>query len=323
MPTPRLALVWLLLSALTVACASARASDLALSPVHGGVPVAVGPRAEPAMASRPLPVSSEVAPGETMYAFAARHGTTVAALVYANGLRGSRLEAGRELVIPEGDIRPPIPPFESFRGATVIDRGATGRRSVALTFDAGADRGYAELILNTLRTYGVRASFGMTGQWARQNPDLTWRMAAEGHRFINHTWDHGSFTGLSTRTRALSQAERWSQLDRTDALLVEMTGQSSRPFFRSPYGDVDATVQRDIAPRGYAYNVLWTVDSGGWRGIPARSIIDICLRNARPGAVYVMHVGAGAQDGPALSAIIEGLAAAGYDFETIEEILTP
>ena len=268
-----------------------------------------------------MPRTHVVARGETIHSIAQHYGTTAAALVYVNGLRGSWLEPGRELTIPDGDPRPPVPPLQPYAGAVVIDRGVVSRRSVALTFDAGADRGYAELILNVLRDYGVRASFGMTGLWARQNPDLVWRMAAEGHRFINHTWDHGSFTGLSTGTRALSRAERWSQLDRTENLLVELTGQSSRPFFRSPYGDVDASVQRDIAPRGYAYNVLWTVDSGGWRGIPARSIVDICLRGARPGAIYVMHVGAAAQDGPALAAVIEGLSAAGYDFETIEEIL--
>jgi peptidoglycan/xylan/chitin deacetylase (PgdA/CDA1 family) len=123
----------------------------------------------------------------------------------------------------------------------------------------------------------------------------------------------------------MTQAERWSELDRTEALIVELTGQSTRPFFRSPYGDGadDPTVQRDIAARGYAYNIFWTVDSGGWRGYPARTIIDICLRGTRPGAIYVMHVGAASQDGLALSAVIEGLANAGYDFETIEEIVQP
>jgi len=264
-----------------------------------------------------------VAPGETLHGIAAQLGTTVAALVYVNDLRGSRLTPGQALLVPNGDPRPPAPPPTTYAGATVVDRGSAARRSVALTFDAGADRGYAELILDVLRDHGVRASFGMTGLWARQNPDLVWRMAAEGHRLINHSWDHGSFTGLSTGTRPLTAAERASQLDRTEALLVELTGQSSRPFFRSPYGDVDASVQRDIAARGYAYNVLWTVDSGGWRGYPVRTIVDICLRGARPGAIYVMHVGAAAQDGPALAAIIEGLAAAGYDFETVEEILQP
>jgi peptidoglycan/xylan/chitin deacetylase (PgdA/CDA1 family) len=177
------------------------------------------------------------------------------------------------------------------------------------------------MILDVLKERGVRGSFGMTGVWAEQNPDLVQRMAWEGHRLINHSWDHSSFTGLSTRTRGMSSQQRWAQLDRTENLLVELTGRSTRPFFRSPFGDYDASVQRDIAARGYAYNVLWTVDSGGWLGIPVRSIIDRCLGGARPGAIYVMHVGASAQDGPALAAVIDGLAAAGYDFETIEEIL--
>jgi peptidoglycan/xylan/chitin deacetylase (PgdA/CDA1 family) len=319
------AIVLSLLTLVAAACSSVGAADLNLSSSGEGGSTPSSAESSPSshLTARQEPAPHIIAPGETLHSIAAHYGTTVAALVYANNLRGSRLESGRELIIPEGDIRPPLPDFEAYRGASIVNGGAGTRRSVALTFDAGADRGYAELILNVLRDYGVRASFGMTGQWARQNPDLTWRMAAEGHRFINHTWDHGSFTGLSTRSRALSQGERWSQLDRTEAIVVEITGHSTRPFFRSPYGDVDATVQRDIAPRGYAYNVLWTVDSGGWRGLPARSIVDTCLRNARPGAVYVMHVGRAAQDGPALTAIIEGLARAGYDFETIEEILVP
>jgi peptidoglycan/xylan/chitin deacetylase (PgdA/CDA1 family) len=320
---PILAAVTLLGMILAAACDQIDAAKIVGQPIGGdAVSVVTQTDATPAESSQaPVERLHVVARGETVHAIAAQYGTTVAALVYVNSLRGSYLEPGRELTIPEGDPRPPPPAEESFAAAVVVDRGSSARRSVALTFDAGADRGYAELILNTLRDAGIRASFGMTGSWASQNPDLVQRMAAEGHRFINHTWDHGSFTGLSTNTRPLTREQLWSQLDRTEALLIELTGQSSRPFFRSPYGDLDASVQRDIAARGYAYNVLWTIDSGGWRGIPARSIVDICLRNARPGAIYVMHVGASAQDGPALPAIIEGLRAAGYDFETIDEIL--
>jgi len=267
-----------------------------------------------------LPVHIVVA-GETLHLIAARSGTTVTALVVANGLRGSSLAPGQQLTLADAALLPPVPALQAFTNSNVLSQGVSARRVVALTFDAGADRGYAELILNVLAERGVRASFGMTGIWARQHPNLVQRMAAEGHQLINHSWDHGSFTGLSSRTRALTAAERRSQLDRTEALLLEQTGHSTRPFFRSPYGDADASVGRDIAAAGYAYNVLWTVDSGGWTGIPARGIIDRCLRGARPGAIYVMHVGAAAQDGPALDAIIDGLAAAGYDFETVAEII--
>ena len=205
--------------------------------------------------------------------------------------------------------------------AQALWRGNGARRTVALTFDAGADRGYAEAILDTLRDAGARASFGMTGVWAEQHPDLVLRMVAEGHRLMNHSYDHSSFTGLSTNRRPLSPEQRWAQIDRTEAIIVELTGQSTLPFFRSPYGDTDASVLRDIGARGYTYNVLWTVDSRGWTGYSAGAIIRRCLDLAEPGAIYVFHVGAASQDGPALPAIIAGLRDAGYAFETIDEIL--
>lgn len=205
--------------------------------------------------------------------------------------------------------------------ARVVDRGNPARRAVALTFDAGADRGYAEYILDVLKEQGVRATFGMTGLWAERNPDLVQRMAAEGHRLMNHSYDHSSFTGQSTGRRPLTAEERWAQLDRTEQAIVELTGQSTRPLFRAPYGDTDASVLRDIAARGYAYNVLWTVDSRGWMRYSAGAIIERCLRLAEPGAIYVMHVGADSQDALALPAVIEGLRAAGYAFETVDEII--
>ncbi len=213
-------------------------------------------------------------------------------------------------------------PAQALEGpARVVERGNPERRAVALTFDAGADRGYAERILDVLKEYGVRATFGMTGAWAERNPDLVQRMAAEGHRLMNHSYDHSSFTGRSTGRRPLTTEERWAQLDRTEQVIVELTGQSTRPLFRSPYGDTDAGVLRDIAARGYAYNVLWTVDSRGWMHYSAGAIIDRCLRLAEPGAIYVMHVGGESQDALALPAVIEGLRAAGYEFATVDEII--
>ena len=205
--------------------------------------------------------------------------------------------------------------------AVVVYRGNPNRLAVALTFDAGADRGYAEYILDVLLYLGVPASFGMTGAWAERNPDLVQRMAAEGHRLMNHTYDHGSFTGLSTRRRPLTAEQRWAQLDRTEQIIYDLTGQSTLPLFRAPYGDTDASVLRDIAARGYAYNVLWTVDSGGWQYLSAGAITQRCLRQAVPGAIYVMHVGVESQDAVALPAIIAGLRDAGYAFETVDQIL--
>jgi peptidoglycan/xylan/chitin deacetylase (PgdA/CDA1 family) len=201
--------------------------------------------------------------------------------------------------------------------AQVLSRGPEGERQVALTFDAGADRGFTEQILDTLRQEGVMASFGLTGRWVELNPDLAARIVADGHTLINHSYSHASWTGLSTGSGPLSQAERFDELDRTEQALLAASGGSSRPFFRSPYGDQDATVQRDLGAKGYAYNVLWTVDSRGWMGLAAPDIIARCLQLAEPGAIYVFHVGAQSQDAAALPSVIGGLRAAGYSFVSV------
>jgi peptidoglycan/xylan/chitin deacetylase (PgdA/CDA1 family) len=148
-------------------------------------------------------------------------------------------------------------------------------------------------------------------------------IAAAGHELVNHSYDHGSFTGLSSSRPPLSQAARWEQLDRTEAIVQGLTGRSTLPFFRPPFGDYDDSVNRDIGLRGYAYNVMWTVDSWGWRGIPAQEIVDRCLSLAEPGAIYIFHVGSASQDAAALPAIIEGLRLAGYEFTTLSAMLPP
>ena len=205
--------------------------------------------------------------------------------------------------------------------ARAVFRGPTNRRFIALTFDAGADVGYTALILDTLRAKGVHASFGMTGAWAEAHPDLVRRMAAEGHDFINHTYDHDSFTGVSTGRRALPFEERTRQIERTEAIVTALTGKSMRPYFRPPYGDYDSGVNADLARLGFTQNVLWTIDSTGWRGVPAGTIVDRCLSNAAPGAIIVFHVGSQSLDGPALAPIVDGLRQQGYALGTIRDLI--
>jgi peptidoglycan-N-acetylglucosamine deacetylase len=194
------------------------------------------------------------------------------------------------------------------------------RGAVALTFDAGADRGYAQDILDVLATARAPSSFGITGDWAQQNRDLVQRMAAEGHLVINHTLDHRSFTGLSDERGGLAAARRRAELEQADRIIAPLIGHTTRPWYRLPYGDDDAQVVEDVAPTGFTRKVGWTVDSGGWRGWPADDILSHCLLAAEPGAIYVLHVGADSQDRLALGPLIAGLRQRGYSFATVAEL---
>src|SRR5215212_1540062 len=97
---------------------------------------------EPGATPSPGPPLHSVAAGETLHAIADQYGTTVTALVTANGLRGSRLAVGQELLIADPSLLPSLPPSLAYSAAAIINQGVTSRRSVALSFDAGADRGY-------------------------------------------------------------------------------------------------------------------------------------------------------------------------------------
>jgi peptidoglycan/xylan/chitin deacetylase (PgdA/CDA1 family) len=262
-----------------------------------------------------------VQPGDTLSAIARRFGTTVAAIASTNTLADpDEIVVGQVIFIPTAG---PIPSPTPATTAQVIRRGDASRRVVALSFDAAADAGFTAQILDTLKANGITATFGVSGQWAERNADLVRRIAREGHEFMNHSYDHPSFTGLSTGKPPLTQAQRFEQLDRTEAVIQELTGLSTKPYFRPPYGDYDASVNDDLYARGYTYNVLWTVDSGGWAGLPAADIVRRCLDRAEPGAIYVFHVGAASEDAAALQPIIDGLRKMGYSMAAVSDLIAP
>ncbi|GAC1651580.1 MAG: hypothetical protein NVS9B15_11890 [Acidobacteriaceae bacterium] len=203
----------------------------------------------------------------------------------------------------------------------MITQGPLGHKEIALTFDAGADRGHALTILETLERYRIRATFGMTGRWAETNPDLVRRMARDRDILMNHTYDHRSFTGLSSRGLSLAQAQRVWEINRTDAVIHRLTGRSTKPFFRPPFGDYDPSTLILLPRLGYRYMVMWTVDSLGWEHLSPRAILNRCLLRATPGEIVLMHVGIESQDVSALAPLIDGLRMRGYRLVTIPELL--
>jgi peptidoglycan/xylan/chitin deacetylase (PgdA/CDA1 family) len=214
-----------------------------------------------------------------------------------------------------------VPTALAQSGVKTIRKFETNEKIIVLTFDAGADAGYTKQILDTLAQKNVKATFGMTGVWAEKNPELMKRIVRDGHDVMNHSWDHPSFTGASTGKPPLTSAQRASQLKRAEDLVFSMTGFRMKPYFRPPYGDYDNSVLADLEKNGYRYNIMWTVDTLGWKGLTAAQINQRVFDGATPGGNILMHVGAQSQDGPALPAMIDGLRARGYRFATVRQMV--
>jgi peptidoglycan-N-acetylglucosamine deacetylase len=234
-------------------------------------------------------------------------------------------EVGDDAAAPAAKIvRPPPPPDPGTGLSTIVNGGTNGRLEVALTFDAGADTGYAAEILDLLRDEGIEATFGMTGVWAQANPELVQRMVAEGHQLINHTWDHSSLTGANTQMPPMTPEQVAQQLADTEAVVRDLTGYEMRPYFRPPYGDYDEDSLRYLYDDGYSETIWWTCDTRGWAGWGAQQIIDYCTTNIAEDEILLLHVGAAAVgDFEALPGLIQFFRDDGYSFVTIEQMLQP
>lgn len=196
-----------------------------------------------------------------------------------------------------------------------VSRGNTTANRVALTFDAGSGADATPAILDTLEAVGVKATFFITGQFAESFPDMVRRMAADGHEFGNHSYTHTRFTGIS-------DADIRSQIARTETKVVELTGLSTVPYFRFPYGARNSGLIRQVNDLGYM-SVFWTVDTLDW--MPEKTCEQIRSRvmsNVCPGAIVLMHCNS-PREGQVLGSIIEDLRAAGYEVITLTEVLAP
>ena len=199
--------------------------------------------------------------------------------------------------------------------STYITKGNTSSKVVALTFDDGADGTNINKILNVLSTHNVKATFFLTGSGAEDHPQGIKNIAAAGHQLGNHSYSHPDF-------RNLTAAQMKSQLDRTETIIRNLTGKTTKPIFRAPFGSVNANVLSGVGAAGYGYTIQWNIDTIDWRGYSATTITNKVVNNIVPGSIVLMHTGAGAPGTPvALPNIITQLKAKGYSFVTVSQLL--
>jgi peptidoglycan/xylan/chitin deacetylase (PgdA/CDA1 family) len=103
---------------------------------------------------------------------------------------------------------------------------------VVLTFDDGPWPATTPLVLAALARECVHATFFLIGRTASEHPDLTRRIAAEGHTVGHHTWRHPSLKRM-TLSAATEEIDRGIAADEM-ALHRVATRIPSTPFFRFP-----------------------------------------------------------------------------------------
>ncbi len=208
--------------------------------------------------------------------------------------------------------RPPASPDIVYIGQPYAPDGSP---QVNLSFDVQGDPGQLYKILDILDQYGVRTTFFMQGEWVQQYPEATQEIARRGHELANHSWTHFNFSEMTAE-------EVTRELEDTEALIKELTGQTTKPFFRPPYGSRSTISVKTAFDLGWT-TIIWTYGADEWReGATAQKIFDNVYGNAAPGALYYTHTDRQIII-DALPRVIEAFLADGYRLVTSAEILAP
>lgn len=190
-----------------------------------------------------------------------------------------------------------------------------GKPQVNISFDVQGDPAQLYKILDILDQFGVRTTFFMQGEWVKQYPEATQEIARRGHELGNHSWTHQDF-------KPLTAAEVAKELEDTEALVKELTGQTTKPYFRPPYGSRSDVSIKTAYELGWT-TIIWTYGADEWReGATAQTIYDNVFGNAAPGALYYTHTDRQIII-DALPRVLQAFQDAGYALVSAGEILTP
>ena len=177
-------------------------------------------------------------------------------------------------------------------------------KAVYLTFDDGPIPESTPFILETLKLYGIKATFFMVGDNVRKYNDLYQRILREGHQVGNHTHNHISGFRHSLHDYSYN-------VEKANAYIHSH-------LFRPPHGWM-RTDQYAWLSRRYKV-VMWdlvTRDYSKW--LTAEDVVNNIKRYARPGSIITFHDSLKSIDKlrTALPASIEWLLNEGYQFRVI------
>ncbi len=197
--------------------------------------------------------------------------------------------------------------------AQEVDNGNTGNARIALTFDAGGPVGPASRILDILARHQLHTTWFLTGQWAAQNPSLVRRVQQESHEIGSHSMTHPDLT-------TLSDPQVCNELTQADLTIASITGQSTRPYFRPPYGARNDHVRQLVASLGY-HTVYWTIDTIDWRAdATPQTITERVMSHLSNGAIILMHAGSEVE-AQTLDQLIPLIQQKGYQIVTLTQLL--
>ncbi|SEK64520.1 polysaccharide deacetylase family protein [Parapedobacter koreensis] len=147
-------------------------------------------------------------------------------------------------------------------------------KRIFLTFDDGPIPDVTPAIINTLKKYGIKATFFCVGENIKKHPDLFDDLLENGHRIGNHTYNHLNGWKIPNETYVRNVAQ-CQQLVQTN-------------LFRPPYG---RGTRAQYATLRAAYEIImWDVLSGDFdTNLAPQKCLQNVISHTRNGSIVVFH----------------------------------
>ncbi len=254
-----------------------------------------------------------VGPGEHLQQIAAQSGSDAALIRSYNNVENPPV--GRPLIVPRLDEHPTTPEVS----ALPVRRGSAEHPQVALIVDVESGDAAIVQMLDILRERNVKATFFVLGSWAKSHPDIVRRMVADGHELASHSNSHPDF-------RLLNNEQIAHELAETEHQVSQVSGATTRPYVRLPYGAYDDRVLTRVVEQGYL-PIHWSIDSRDAVGTP-RSVTEMVqnITAVRPpdemhGDIILTHCCNRTSIVEALPTVLDRLAELDLEPRTLSEVL--
>jgi peptidoglycan-N-acetylglucosamine deacetylase len=158
---------------------------------------------------------------------------------------------------------------------------------VVITFDDGPLPPYTDIILDTLASQCVKATYFLVGQMAHAYPSIVRRIYNEGHAIGTHSQNHPRAFERLSRQRVEREVD--DGINSVTAALGDANALS--PFFRIPGLGRTSAIERFL---GSKQLVIWSADvdtDDWWLGSSPEAIVQRAMRrlNAKGRGIILMH----------------------------------
>jgi peptidoglycan/xylan/chitin deacetylase (PgdA/CDA1 family) len=202
---------------------------------------------------------------------------------------------------------------------TFPHRAGVPEKVVALSFDDGPHEPYTSQIADFLNERGIKATFFQVGKCVQRHPEVTTRLASDGHVIGNHSYSHTFGRCWAPQTLAEEITDCQQVFEQTLGRLPRLY----RPpwLLRTP-ALFPILRERSLQPVSGTFCHPLEVFQPSPERIARRALAAV-----RPGGIVIFHDGYDAKGAnrsstvAAVKIVVEQLSHAGYRFTTIDQLL--